>query len=200
MSKPSHATPSGENPESATTAATSHPDNSETPAVQSYWRLKASTAPKLGLRAEGGISYHILADTDRQNLFIGITGNDSGGYFSRELVPMQKILSCLDKCEVGMPFPSKTFKEAFTGRSSNNSGFLVAVLRAEKLLAAAPDAETQHQVSGDWAAWKEAMLAETGTVIELGSKTGNEKPAERAALPDHKEHKKTLTLPRKKSS
>jgi hypothetical protein len=182
-----------------TTATTSSPSDSTAITTQAYWLLKESTAPKLGLRAEGGISYHILSDTNRQNLFIAITGNDSGGYFSRELVPIQKILTCLDKCQIGKPFPSKTFKEAFTGRSSNNSGFLVAVLRAETLLAAAPDAETQHLASGDWAAWKEALLAEPGTLIELGLKNGNEKPAESSVLPDHKEHKKTLTVPRKKA-
>lgn len=99
--------------------------------TQSFWFLKEGTAPKLGARAESGISYHVLTDANRQHLFIAITGNESGGYFSREQVPFKNIEVCLDTRQSAKPFPSKTFKETFVGRSSNNAGFLVTVLRNE---------------------------------------------------------------------
>jgi hypothetical protein len=166
---------------------------------QSFWLLKEGTAPKLGARAEGGISYHVLADNDRQNLFVAITGNQSGGYFSREQVPFDKIEACLDTSPSAKPFPSKTFKEAFTGRSSNNAGFLVAVLRSEGLLAAAPEAETQHVRCGDWSAWKKTVLAEVGVLIPPTVANGGKKQDEGEPEPDHKEHKKTLSIPKKKS-
>lgn len=146
-------------------AESSTPDYANTPETaetQSVWLLKESTAPKLGARAEGSINYNVLANNERQLLFIAITGNKSGGYFSKERVDMTKIEACLDTTSSAKPFPSKTFKEAFVGRSSNNAGFLVAVLRHEGLLAAAPEAETQHVRSGNWPAWKKAMLAEAG--------------------------------------
>jgi hypothetical protein len=57
---------------------------------------------------------------------------------------------------------------------------------------------TQHIVTGDWSAWETAMLAETGTRIELPAEIGGEKPVEYDAVPDHKEHKKTLGIPTKK--
>lgn len=165
----------------------------------SFWLLKEGTAPKLGARAEGGISYHVLADNDHQHLFIAITGNESGGYFSREQVPFDKIEACLDTSQSAKPFPSKAFKEAFTGRSSNNAGFLVAVLRSEGLLAAAPEAETQHVRFGDWSAWKKTMLAEVGVLIPPAVANGGKKQDEGEPEPDHKEHKKTLSIPKKKS-
>jgi len=182
--------------ESSTPADATTPDATTTP---SFWRLKEGIAPKLGARAEGGIRFLVLADTARQHLFVAITGNESGGYFSRERVPFDKIEACLDTSQAGKPFPSKTFKEAFVGRSSNNAGFMVAVLRSEGLLAAAPDAETQHVRSGDWAAWKKAMLAETGTLIVPTAVNGDEKQPESEPVAAHKERKKTLTIPRKKS-
>ena len=164
-----------------------------------FWLLKEGTAPKLGARAEGGIRFHVLADAERQHLFVAITGNPSGGYFSRERVPFEKIEACLDAIPSGKPCPSKAFKETFVGRSSNNAGFLVAVLRSEGLLAAAPDAESQHVRHGDTATWKKAMFAETGTLIAPAVVNGGEKQVESEPVPDHTEHKKTLTIPRKKS-
>ncbi|MFM9435996.1 hypothetical protein ACFDR9_003072 [Janthinobacterium sp. CG_23.3] len=177
------------------------PANATTPDAavpQSFWLLKEGTAPKLGARAEGSINYNVLADNERQLLFIAITGNKGGGYFSKEHVDITKIEACLDTATSAKPFPSKTFKDAFVGRSSNNAGFLVAVLRHESLLAAAPEAETQHIQSGDWAAWKKTMLAEAGRLIEIGTKDADKKPIDTEAIPDHKEHKKTLSLSRKK--
>lgn len=182
-------------PESSTPADMIMP---EVAVSQSFWLLKDGTAPKLGARAEGSINYNVLADNERQQLFIAITGNKGGGYFSKEHVSITKIDACLDASTSAKPFPSKTFKEAFVGRSSNNAGFLVAVLRHEGLLAAAPEAETQHVRSGDWAAWKTAMLSETGTLIAPTVAIGGEKQVESEPVPDHTEPKKTLTILRKK--
>ncbi|MBA5685922.1 hypothetical protein [Rugamonas apoptosis] len=167
--------------------------------IPSFWLLKDGTAPKLGARAESGIRYQVLADADRQQLYIAITGNESGGYFSRERVSFNKIETCLGTIQPDKAFPSKTFKDAFTGRSSNNAGFLVAVLRKEGLLAAAPDSETQHVRHGDMATWKKAMFTEKGTLIAPAAKKTGEKQSDGVVLPDHKEHKKPLGIPLKKS-
>ena len=169
----------------------------EAPATTSYWRLKLATANKLGKRAEGSIHYQIVTDINRVDLFISITGNDSGGYFSRELVPLPKIEACLAKCKPGEAFPSKALKENFVGLSSNNSGFLAAILRSEGLLGAALDAESKHIATGNVDDWKAALLAETGTQIELpdtGTGTGK---AANSSEPEPIT-KKTLSLPRKK--
>lgn len=168
-------------------------------AVAQFWLLEAGTAKKLGLRSTGSLSYQVLADRDRKNLFIALTQNDGGGYFSKERVNMVSIEACLAAHKAGAPFSSKALKDAYTSRSSNNAGFLTATLRVLGLTAAAPNADSKHTVAGDWDAWRKKMMAEAGTVIELPGDADDEKQAQSAPLPDHKEHRKTLEIPAKNS-
>lgn len=198
MTKPEATTKSSKVSTSTSTASASA-DTRQATIKQSFWQLKTGTAKKLGKQAEGGISYQFLTDPDRKELLFSITGNDGGGYFSREIVPFSKVEACISKLEQGKPFASKTFKETFTGRSSNNAGFLAAILRAEGLLAASPDSESQHVIAGDWSGWKSSSLSEAGTMIEIDAIKPAEKQVEGDPVPDHTEHKKTLTLPRKKT-
>lgn len=148
----------------------------------SFWTLKAAKANKLGKRAEGCISYQLLADADRQHLFIAITGNENGGYFSRERVPFQKVRECLNSFP-NKSFSSKALRDAFFGRSSNNPGFLAAVLSAEGLIAADATTESLHKAIGDWPAFEEAMLALPGTLLQADAVQAL--PDAAAAMPDH---------------
>lgn len=120
--------------------------------------LKRGTAPKTGPRASGGIGYQILTDQHRKALMLSITSNDGGGYFSNEVVAFQQVIDSLKGIKADQPFAAKAFKSAFKGKSSNNAGFMAAILRAEGLLIAAPDAASQHLRHGDWKAWSEALL------------------------------------------
>ena len=159
------------------------PDASAEPnAAPSFWILKNATAKKLGKRSEGTISYQLLADADRQRLFIAITGNENGGYFSRERVLFQKVRECLNSYPK-KSFPSKALRDAFFGRSSNNPGFLAAVLSAEGLVAADATAESLHKAIGDWPAFEEAMLALPGTLLLADA--AQALPDAAAAMPDH---------------
>lgn len=130
------------------------------------WLLKSAKANKLGKHAEGGIHYQILTDSQRQDASFKIVGNEGGGYFSKEVVAFGGVEACLAEHPQDQPFPSKLLQTAFTGRSSNNAGFLAAILRAEGLLALAPDTEGRHVISGDWADWKASVLAEPGQPVE----------------------------------
>jgi hypothetical protein len=134
---------------------------------ESFVLLKSASARKLGKHAQGEIHYQMLCDTARQILSLAITGNDDGGYFSREVLSFHKVEACLSSREQDARFPSKVLKEIFTGRSSNNAGFLAAILRAEALIAPAPDMESQHVVCGDRTAWKSALLALAGQAINI---------------------------------
>lgn len=67
---------------SPTSSESLMPADASTPEAantQSFWLLKEGSAPKLGARAEGSINYNILADNERQRLFIAVTGNKGGG-------------------------------------------------------------------------------------------------------------------------
>lgn len=164
-----------------------------------FWLLHSGTAEKLGLRSTGSVSFQVLADHDRKNLFIALIQNDGGGYFSKERVNMLSIESCLAAHEAGVPFPSRALKGAYKSRSSNNAGFLSATLRALGLTAAARDADSKHIVAGDWDRWRKKMIAEAGTLIELPTDADDEKQAQSAPIPDHEEHRKTFQIPAKKS-
>lgn len=193
----------GTNDIEAPDASTATPDESNASPVRatlSLWLLRAGTAKKVSKYGDGSITYQVLADADRAAIYIAITGNNGGGYFSRERVSFDAIEACLNRCDASKPFPSKTFKPAFVGRSSNNSGFLVAVLRAEDLLCQAQEVAAKHEVAADWAAWKNAVLAEPGTLIEVDGGEASPSPAQPAPIPEHTEHKQTLKLPGKKKA
>lgn len=177
-------------------ARTKSPQQADSAVEHTFWMLKEIRAAKLGPRAEGGIRYQVLADADRQNLYIAITTNESGGYFSRERVPLDKIEACLTSIKPDQPFQSKALKDVFIGRSSNNAGFLMAVLRNEGLATAAPNSETQHVRHGDMATWKAKLLTEPGKQITLASMSNGVPVA--PSGPDGTDNK-TLSLPRKKA-
>jgi hypothetical protein len=130
-----------------------------TSAPPAYLSLKVGQAIKTGSRSQGYLHYRILTDNDRQQLFITLIGNDGDGCYSKEIVPFDKIEQCLHGIDTSRPIASKRFQPAFIGKSANNAGFLAAILRAELLLAPAPDALHQHAVQPDWPAWKTALLA-----------------------------------------
>ncbi len=126
------------------------------------FEIKRDTAPKTSLRAEGGITYAVVRDLDSDTLFFTLSGNTGGGYHSKELVPVSRIEACLSGFEAGKIVPAKALRDAFTGRSSNNAGFLAACLRHEGLLSAFPDATHQHQLGDDLTQWQLNMLALEG--------------------------------------
>ena len=125
-----------------------------------YLKLKSAEAQKLG-RNGGSISYLILSDTDRQQLYVSIVANDSGGYFSNEIARFDGIEACMP-ADHTQPFPAKVLIQAFISRSANQPSFCAALLRAEGLTTAAVDKPHLHQVVGDWAEWKRAMLTLPG--------------------------------------
>lgn len=132
-----------------------------------YLRLATKTAQKLG-RNGGGISYKVLADTDRQHLYLTIVGNDGGGYVSRDVVAFENVEACLP-ADPAQPLAAKVFARAFTGKSANNPGFMAAILRSEGLLGPVEGKAHLHQVAGDWPVWKAAMLALNGEVYAPAS-------------------------------
>jgi len=96
--------------------------------------VRQGTAAKLGANSTGTISYAVLIDADRTEPFIALTGNDGGGYFSREAVPISALRRCARQTDTDKPLGASAFKPAFVGRSTNNGYFAVAALCAEGLL------------------------------------------------------------------
>lgn len=60
-----------------------------------YLIVHTGSAAKLGANSQGAIRYAVLTDSTRSNLFLALTGNDGGGYFSREVLPSENIRACM---------------------------------------------------------------------------------------------------------
>ena len=152
-----------------------------------YITLKSATASKLGKHANGSISYAVVCSPDRTALFVAITDNSSGGYFSREYVLFDGVQNLVAKLDQPA-FPSKALKTAFTGKSSNNAGFLAAILHAEGLLTRAPGNEAKHVMCNDWGHWKTTLLAQEGGQVSTS-------PASAQTTDAPMTHEKNRTLP-----
>lgn len=123
-----------------------------------YLSLKTGKASKSGQRSHGYIHYRILTDQDQHFLYLTITSNDDGGYFSKEVVPFNKVEQCLQGINISTPITSKLFKNSFIGQSANNAGFLTAILSAEKLITKVEGVAHQFLIEPDWSNWKTEML------------------------------------------
>ena len=123
-----------------------------------YLSLKTAKTSKIGQRSQGDIQYRILTDQALKQLYITITGNDDIGYYSKEVVPFEKVEKCLEDISPNTPISSKLFKSAYIGQSNNNAAFMAAILRNEKLIAPVVDAVKKHSVQQNWEGWKTGLL------------------------------------------
>jgi hypothetical protein len=142
-----------------------------------YLKLKSADARKLG-RNGGSISFLILADADRKQLYLSIIGNEGGGQFSTEIVGFDALQKALPADQTA-PFAAKMLARAFKGKSANQPSFCAAVLRSLGLLGPVENKPHLHVVTGDWAAFTASMLALKGEpyVPPVKSKAGMDAPA-----------------------
>ncbi len=108
--------------------------------------VRKGSAPKL--RDETQLVQYELGHVEGK-LSLRITSNDKDGLFSNEAIPVSKIMECLSKQAKGADFTSRVLHPAFTKKSSNNAGFLAAILRAEKVLIAVKDKLFLHELAID---------------------------------------------------
>ena len=124
--------------------------------------LKLGQAEKNGKNARGLLSYRVVCDGDRQDISLVLVGNEGGGWFSPELVPLARIEGMLESQGEDTPIPVNALRAVFVSRSANNAGFLAAVLVAEGLLELAEGSPRRYARTDDWDTWKLSMLDEPG--------------------------------------
>lgn len=133
-----------------------------------FFHLRSGSAAKLGLRGAGGhVHFELLTDYQNRELFIRLTGNDGGGYFSREAIPFARVRAVVAEFSDQQPFPSKVFSKCFIGLSSNNAGFLACICRTQGLIAAVPGNAHLHKLAGNWSEWEKACLALPGVPLHV---------------------------------
>lgn len=131
--------------------------------ITHYLEIKTGQAAK---STSGHITYKVLKDTASQALYFTITGNDGGGLYSKEVIPLQAIEQVVSQVETGQGVRAKLLMQAMVGRSSNTPGFLLLALKQEGLLVPAGDASHLHVMAGDWKAWANDMLNQDGIAYE----------------------------------
>ncbi|MBQ0721694.1 MAG: hypothetical protein KBT88_16150 [Gammaproteobacteria bacterium] len=122
--------------------------------------LHRATCPKLSDRAKGGLDYQVGYSPAATELYLRVVSNQSGGYFSKEWVPLTAIQTCLASViQSDGSFTAPTLVPAFISKSQNNAGFLAAVLREEGLIAKAADKQHVLQLGVvSFSAWSEKWL------------------------------------------
>lgn len=123
--------------------------------------LKEASAPKLSKRSAGrSLQYRLWTNDNRSDIFWQISANE-GGQHSLELVPMAKLQTTVSAQAGSDPFRTRLLRSVFSGKSTNNAGFLVCAMAAEGLLVASDKAH-HHVTHGNWADWQQAMLSIVG--------------------------------------
>jgi hypothetical protein len=121
--------------------------------------LKSSTAKKL--RGNGLIHYRLIIHNKK--IFFIIQKNDDGGHFSNEILSYERITECVEGLEE--PIYSRVFRSVFDSKSTNNAGFLLAVLRHESLLKTGDDGK--HYIQPNWDKWEKTTLALKPEEVDL---------------------------------
>ena len=79
------------------------------------------------------LTYNISLDDEGQAV-IRIASNTGGGFWSKEYVPLSKIVDVIETVPEDHSITSVNFFKLFVGKSQNTPGFLLAVLLKEGLL------------------------------------------------------------------
>lgn len=98
--------------------------------------------PKLTQRGMGTLSYEFGINDTTGETFIRIAANSHGGTCSFEWIKLQVVEEML---AIGgeEKFSAVLFRKVFVSRSTNNHGFLAAILKAEKVICTDPEQPTK---------------------------------------------------------
>jgi len=115
----------GKQEQRATKNAINESDNKEVNTT--FKTLYKGHAKKLSPKAEGHIAFQLI-EGDKGVKYLQLLENTNGGVFSKSPVPLQLILSTLEKQQQDKPFKSSIVKDVFTGKgskSANNTSLLL---------------------------------------------------------------------------
>jgi hypothetical protein len=125
--------------------------------------LRTAICPTLSRKAT--LTYDVGQDSSK-GIHFRVTKNDGGGFYSGEWVAWKDIEVAIYADE---PVSSICLRSLFKGLSSNNSGFLTAVLVAEGILEALPKKTRLFEVTG-----------KSPTATKTGKATKRKAPAKKA--------------------
>ena len=129
--------------------------------VETHVVLINGKAAKLSTKKRGFVTFILAKCIDTGELKLKITGNDSGGLYSKRYVNLISILKVLDVQTPDKPFKSSIFKSVFHGSSSNNPSFLAAILRSKdiNLIVSTEKSQYLHMIPSNYESVRDQLLA-----------------------------------------
>lgn len=145
------------NPQASTTTETK---TSAQPVLPAKVILASGVATLLSPGSTTTVGYEIGHEPEQAELLIRLTGSSGGGLCSKEWFSLAQVVDLLNEQQPDKAFTSGLFKVIWNFKgSSNNAGFLAAVLRHLELTKAAPDIRFGHLITGKHAEWFDGLKA-----------------------------------------
>jgi len=136
------------------------PKANDKPAAPAKVILASGVAQLLSLGSTTTVGYEVGHEPEQAELLIRLTGSSGGGLCSKEWFGLTQVIELLDEQQPDKAFTSGLFKLIWNFKgSSNNAGFLAAVLRQLELTKAAPEVRFGHLVTGKHTEWFEGLKA-----------------------------------------
>jgi hypothetical protein len=106
--------------------------------------IKKGSCPTL--TGKSNVSYHWGNDSEDE-LLLRVSANTGGGYFSQEWVTLKAIRKALAKLPENLS--AAALFPLFRGKSVNTPGYLLAVLKHEKLVEPVKGKQRRFQIAAD---------------------------------------------------
>lgn len=126
--------------------------------------LKTAECPSLSSRST--LTYNIgadIEDTALEELYFQISHNTGKGLFNKDWIPVSAIREVFEAIPETAAVTSISLNAIFSGKSTNSSGFLLAILKAEGLVIALEGKRRNYQRTTS-----EAFLAQMKQLINFG--------------------------------
>lgn len=112
------------------------------------------------------VGYEVGHEPESVELLIRLTGSSGGGLCSKEWFSLTHVIDLLNEQQPDKAFTSGLFKVIWNFKgSSNNAGFLAAVLRHLELTSAAPEVRFGHLITGKHIEWFAGLQAKVPLAV-----------------------------------
>ncbi|ELB2966419.1 hypothetical protein QI724_003904 [Vibrio parahaemolyticus] len=120
--------------------------------------VREGKARKLSPKTENHLFYEIAIHQGEKELYIRISGNQGGGLYCRNWIPLKDIIAVLD-VQGDKPFKSSVLKCVFSGQSANNAGFMAACCRGLGLIIQSEKSVFLHVLAPDYEQRRDELLS-----------------------------------------
>lgn len=148
------------NKQTANQQASTTTEASDKPVQPAKIILASGVATLLSPGSTTTVGYEVGHVPEQAELLFRLTGSSGGGLCSKEWFGLAQVIDLLNEQQPDKPFTSGLFKIIWNFKgSSNNAGFLAAVLRHLDLTKAAPEVRFGHLITGKHTEWFDGLKA-----------------------------------------